>query len=72
MWQKLVAGTCVMTGAVGFGLALCGELSSEISHLIFYRTAMRRCKYRTAAYACMNDCRRIAVFSDLVDCNYPR
>ena len=33
MWQKLVAGTCVMTGAVGFGLALCGELSSEISHL---------------------------------------
>lgn len=33
MWQKLVAGTCVMTGAMGFGLALCGELSSEISHL---------------------------------------
>lgn len=33
MWQKLVAGACVMTGAVGFGLALCGELSSEILHL---------------------------------------
>lgn len=33
MWQKLVAGACVMTGSVGFGLALCGELSSEISHL---------------------------------------
>lgn len=33
MWQKLVAGTCVMTGAVGFGLALCGELSGEIAHL---------------------------------------
>ncbi len=33
MWQKLVAGTCVMTGAVGFGLALCGELGSEIAHL---------------------------------------
>ena len=33
MWQKLVAGVCVMTGAVGFGLALCGEMSSEIRHL---------------------------------------
>ncbi len=33
MWQKLVAGTCVMTGAIGFGLALCGELGSEIAHL---------------------------------------
>lgn len=33
MWQKLVAGTCVMTGAVGFGFALCGELGSEIAHL---------------------------------------
>ncbi|MBD5451763.1 MAG: hypothetical protein HDR25_03875 [Lachnospiraceae bacterium] len=33
MWQKLVAGTCIMTGAVGFGLALCGDLGSEISHL---------------------------------------
>lgn len=33
MWQKLIAGTCVMTGAVGFGLALCGELGSEIAHL---------------------------------------
>ncbi|MCD8038044.1 MAG: stage III sporulation protein AB [Lachnospiraceae bacterium] len=33
MWQKLVAGACVMTGAVGFGLALCGELGSEIAHL---------------------------------------
>lgn len=33
MWQKLVAGTCVMTGAVGFGLALCAELGSEIAHL---------------------------------------
>lgn len=33
MWQKLIAGTCVMTGAVGFGLALCGELGNEIAHL---------------------------------------
>ena len=33
MWQKLVAGTCVMTGAVGFGLALCAELGSESAHL---------------------------------------
>lgn len=33
MWQKLIAGVCVMTGSVGFGLALCGELSCEISHL---------------------------------------
>ncbi|MBD5470658.1 MAG: hypothetical protein HDR19_05970 [Lachnospiraceae bacterium] len=33
MWQKFIAGTCVMTGAVGFGLALCGELGSEIAHL---------------------------------------
>lgn len=33
MWQKLVAGACVMTGSVGFGLAMCGELNSEITHL---------------------------------------
>lgn len=33
MWQKLVAGACVMTGAVGFGLSMCGELNSEIAHL---------------------------------------
>lgn len=33
MWQKLVAGACVMTGSVGFGLALCGELTGEIKHL---------------------------------------
>lgn len=33
MWQKLVACACVMTGAVGFGCALCGEMSSEIRHL---------------------------------------
>ena len=33
MWQKLVACACVMTGAVGFGCALCGEMSCEIRHL---------------------------------------
>lgn len=33
MWQKFVAGICVMSGALGFGLALCGELGSEIAHL---------------------------------------
>lgn len=33
MWQKLVAGACVMTGAVGFGFAMCGELNNEIAHL---------------------------------------
>lgn len=33
MWQKLVAGACVMTGAVGFGFAVCGEINSTITHL---------------------------------------
>lgn len=33
MWQKLVACACVMTGAVGFGSALCGEMSNELRHL---------------------------------------
>lgn len=33
MWQKFVAGACVMTGALGFGWSLCGEMNSEIWHL---------------------------------------
>lgn len=33
MWQKLIAGACVMTGALGFGWSLCGEMNSDIQHL---------------------------------------
>lgn len=33
MWQKFVAGACVMTGALGFGWTLCGEINSDIWHL---------------------------------------
>lgn len=33
MWQKLIAGACVMTGALGFGWSLCREMSCEIQHL---------------------------------------
>ena len=33
MWQKFIAGTFVMTGALGFGWALCREMNSEIQHL---------------------------------------
>ena len=33
MWQKFVAGACVMTGALGFGWSLCREMSSDIQHL---------------------------------------
>ncbi len=33
MWQKLIAGACVMTGALGFGWSLCGEMNSDIRHL---------------------------------------
>lgn len=33
MWQKFVAGACVMTGALGFGWSLCGEMNSNIWHL---------------------------------------
>lgn len=33
MWQKFVAGACVMTGALGFGWSLCGEMASDIQHL---------------------------------------
>ena len=33
MWQKFVAGACVMTGALGFGWSLCGEMNSDIQHL---------------------------------------
>lgn len=33
MWQKFVAGACVMTGALGFGWSLCSEMSSDIQHL---------------------------------------
>lgn len=33
MWQKLVAGACVMTGSLGFGWSLCREMSCDIQHL---------------------------------------
>ena len=33
MWQKFVAGACVMTGALGFGWSLCSEMNSDIWHL---------------------------------------
>ena len=33
MWQKFVASACVMTGALGFGWTLCGEMNSDIQHL---------------------------------------
>ncbi len=33
MWQKFVAGACVMTCALGFGWSLCGEMDSDIWHL---------------------------------------
>lgn len=33
MWQKFVAGACVMTGALGFGWSLCGEMNCDIRHL---------------------------------------
>ncbi|MDE7478322.1 MAG: stage III sporulation protein AB [Lachnospiraceae bacterium] len=33
MWQKFIAGACVMTGALGFGWSLCGEMNSDIQHL---------------------------------------
>ena len=33
MWQKLIAGTCVMTGALGFGWSLCGEMNHDIALL---------------------------------------
>ena len=33
MWQKFVAGACVMTGALGFGWSLCSEMNSDIQHL---------------------------------------
>lgn len=33
MWQKFVAGACVMTGALGFGWSLCSEMSNDIQHL---------------------------------------
>ena len=33
MWQKFIAGACVMTGALGFGWSLCNEMSSQIWHL---------------------------------------
>ena len=48
MWQKFIAGTCVMTGAVGFGLALCGvprdichtDGSSAVRMSIFHMKAL--------------------------------
>lgn len=33
MWQKLIAGACVMTGALGFGWSLCREMDFDIHHL---------------------------------------
>lgn len=33
MWQKFVASACVMTGALGFGWALCQEMRCDIWHL---------------------------------------
>lgn len=30
MWQKLIAAVCVMTGAFGFGMSLCGEMGRNI------------------------------------------
>ena len=33
MWQKLIAGACVMTGALGFGWSLCGEMNHDIALL---------------------------------------
>lgn len=33
MWQKFVAGACVMTGALGFGWSLCSEMDNDIQHL---------------------------------------
>ncbi len=32
MWQKAVAGICVMVGAFGFGLSLCQEINSVLLH----------------------------------------
>lgn len=32
MWQKAVAGMCVMAGAFGFGWSLCQEMSCVLSH----------------------------------------
>ena len=32
MWQKAVAGICVMTGAFGFGYALCYEMNRLLFH----------------------------------------
>ena len=33
MWQKLIAGGCVMTGALGFGWSLCGVMNLDIALL---------------------------------------
>lgn len=33
MWQKFIAGACVMTGALGFGWSLCGEMNHDIALL---------------------------------------
>lgn len=33
MWQKLIAGAFVMTGALGFGWSLCREMSCEVQEL---------------------------------------
>lgn len=33
MWQKFIAGACVMTGALGFGWSLCREMNCDIQHL---------------------------------------
>lgn len=33
MWEKAIAGLCVMTGAFGFGYALCQEMNRVLFHL---------------------------------------
>ena len=33
MWEKAIAGMCVMTGAFGFGWSLCREMSDMLFHL---------------------------------------
>lgn len=33
MWEKAIAGVCVMTGAFGFGYALCQEMKQVLLHL---------------------------------------
>ena len=41
MWQKAVAGICVMVGAFGFGLSLCQEINSVLLHFKIGRASCR-------------------------------